>query len=62
MARRRSAEKRSLIPDPRYNSELVARLINYLMRKGKKSTAERIVYGVLDHIKKTMGENCLLGM
>lgn len=59
MARRRRADKRSLVPDPRYNSELVARIINYIMRRGKKSTAEGIVYGALDQIKEKMGEDPL---
>ncbi|MBN1557986.1 MAG: 30S ribosomal protein S7 [Lentisphaerae bacterium] len=54
MARRRRAEKREPTPDPRYNSELVARIINYVMRRGKKSTAEQIVYGALDHIRERM--------
>jgi small subunit ribosomal protein S7 len=50
MARRRAAEKRSVIPDPRYNSELVAYMINSVMGKGKKATAASIVYGALDDI------------
>jgi len=48
--RRRKAEKRQLIPDVKYNSELVARMINTIMECGKKSTAERIVYGAFDII------------
>ena len=59
MARRRRAEKRSLTPDPQYNSQLVARTINYLMRQGKKTVAENIVYGALDEIRETMGEDPL---
>ncbi len=46
--RRRSAVKRELTPDVKYNSELVARLINTIMTRGKKSTAQRIVYGAFD--------------
>ncbi len=49
--RRRSAVKRELIPDVKYNSPLVARLINTVMTRGKKSTAQRIVYGAFDLIK-----------
>ena len=49
--RRRSAEKREIIPDAKYNSELVARLINTIMCSGKKSTAQGIVYGAFDLIK-----------
>ena len=50
MARRRKAEKREIIPDPKFKSELVSRLINYLMERGKKTVAEKIVYGALDRI------------
>ncbi|NLF93678.1 MAG: 30S ribosomal protein S7 [Oligosphaeraceae bacterium] len=50
--RRRSAEKRPLIPDVRYNSELVARLINTVMERGKKSVAQGIVYGAFDQLKE----------
>lgn len=59
MARRRKAEKRSLVPDPKYNSELVTRIIDYVMRRGKKSKAEGIIYGALEEIKEKMGENSL---
>ncbi len=50
--RRRKAVKRLLTPDVKYNSELVARLINTIMSRGKKSTAQRIVYGAFDLIKQ----------
>ncbi len=50
--RRRQAEKRTLIPDVRYNNELVARLINTIMLCGKKSTAQSIVYGAFDLLKE----------
>ncbi|OGV72261.1 MAG: 30S ribosomal protein S7 [Lentisphaerae bacterium RIFOXYB12_FULL_65_16] len=50
--RRRRAEKRQLTPDIRHNSELVARMINTVMERGKKSTAQGIVYGALDQIKQ----------
>jgi len=59
MARRRRAERREWVPDPKFNSELVGRIINYVMRRGKKSTAERIVYGALDTIKEKLGEDPL---
>ncbi len=49
--RRRKIVKRELTPDVKYNSELVARLINMLMRRGKKSVAQKIVYGAFDIIK-----------
>ena len=48
--RRRSVTKRELIPDVKYNSPLIARLINTIMSRGKKSTAQSIVYGALDII------------
>jgi small subunit ribosomal protein S7 len=48
--RRRRAEKRVRVPDPRFNSPLVTRMIKTVMRCGKKSTAERIVYGAFDII------------
>ena len=50
--RRRKAEKRQVIPDIRFNSEIVARLINAVMERGKKSTAQGIVYGAFDLIKE----------
>jgi len=42
------------VPDPKFNSALVARIINYVMERGKKSTAERIVYGALNQIEEKM--------
>jgi len=53
--RRRRAEKREIIPDPKYNSVLVSRFINMVMLKGKKSTAESIVYGAIELISKKIG-------
>lgn len=49
--RRRRIAKRELTPDVKYNSELVGRLINTLMRNGKKTVAQSIVYGAFDVIK-----------
>jgi len=58
--RRRRAEKRQTLPDPKYNSQLVAKFINVLMGRGKKTVAEKIVYGALDILKqKTQEENSL---
>ena len=54
--RRRQAFKRALIPDVRYNNELVARLINTIMLKGKKSVAQEIVYGAFDILKQKRSE------
>jgi small subunit ribosomal protein S7 len=50
--RRRKAEKRQVAPDVKYNSELVAELINVVMRRGKKSTAQGIVYGAFELIQQ----------
>jgi small subunit ribosomal protein S7 len=50
MSRRRRAVKRPISPDPKYNSPLVSRLVNIVMRRGKRSTAQRIVYGAFDEI------------
>src|SRR5579872_4896674 len=47
MPRRREVPKRDILPDPKYHSELLAKFINVLMVSGKKSIAEKIVYGAL---------------
>jgi len=54
MARRHRAEKRDLIPDPRYNNQLVAYMINCVMERGKKSVAAKIVYGALEDIQSQL--------
>ena len=48
MSRKRVASKRKIAPDPKYKSVLVAKFINNLMKKGKKSTAQSILYGAFD--------------
>lgn len=50
--RRKQAEKREINPDPKYNSVMLAKFINNVMKKGKKSVAQRIVYNSLEIIKK----------
>jgi len=50
MPRRRVAAKREILPDPKFGSELLAKFINCVMRSGKKSIAEKIVYGALDKV------------
>ena len=50
MPRRRVVAKRSLLPDPKFGNQDVARFINMVMRSGKKSVAERIVYGALEQV------------
>ena len=52
MSRRRRAEIRKILPDPRHNSVDLAKFINNVMMNGKKGTAERIVYGALAHIEE----------
>ncbi|MBP7830060.1 MAG: 30S ribosomal protein S7 [Kiritimatiellae bacterium] len=59
MARRRRAQKRKTLPDPRYRSLLVATVINSLMERGKRSTAERIVYDALEQIRAAGNEDPL---
>ena len=51
MARRRRADKRELIPDPRYNNDMIAYMINCVMERGKKSVAAKIVYGAIEDIQ-----------
>ena len=58
--RRRRAEKREVIPDPKYSSDLVARFVNIVMIKGKKTIAESIVYGALDLLKEKTTEDQVL--
>ncbi len=55
MSRRHAAEKRKVLPEPKYGDLVLAKFINNLMVDGKKSTAERIVYGALDIIKSKTG-------
>jgi small subunit ribosomal protein S7 len=50
MSRRRVVARRSILPDPKYGNETVAKFINVIMKSGKKSIAERIVYGALDRV------------
>jgi len=50
MSRRVQAPKRNILPDPRFNSEMLAKFMNMIMNSGKKSVAERIVYGAIDTI------------
>ncbi|MRR56735.1 MAG: 30S ribosomal protein S7 [Deltaproteobacteria bacterium] len=59
MPRRREVAKRVILPDPKYNDRVVAKLINILMLDGKKSTAERALYGALDLVAKRTSEDAL---
>jgi small subunit ribosomal protein S7 len=55
MPRRRIVARRQILPDPKHGSELLAKFINMLMEDGKKSVAERIIYGALDQISDKKG-------
>ena len=57
MPRRRKVAKRILLPDPKYKSTLVTRFINNLMRDGKKSVAESILYGAIEMVEQRTGKN-----
>ena len=60
MPRRREVPKRIVLPDPKYGNEVLAKFINMIMESGKKSVAEKIVYGALDQIsEKVKGEEAL---
>ena len=59
MARRSTPAKREILPDPVYNSLVVSKFVNILMERGKKATAERIVYGAMEIVAKKTGEEAL---
>ncbi|MGM0552879.1 MAG: 30S ribosomal protein S7 [Pseudomonadota bacterium] len=56
MSRRAAAPKRHILPDPKFGSERLAKFINTVMRDGKKSVAEQVVYGALDQIEAKQGD------
>ena len=57
MSRRHSAEKREVLPDPKFGDLVLSRFMNVLMYDGKKSTAEGIVYAAMDTLKRKGGPN-----
>jgi small subunit ribosomal protein S7 len=59
MPRRREVAKRIILPDPKYNDRVVAKLVNILMIHGKKSTAEKALYGALELVVKRTSEEAL---
>ena len=59
MPRRRVVAKREILPDPKFGSERLAKFMNHLMVSGKKSVAERIVYGALDKVAERSKEEPL---
>ncbi|MEN1926401.1 30S ribosomal protein S7 [Luteimonas sp. MJ293] len=56
MSRKGNTPQRSVLPDPKHGSETIARFINMVMKSGKKSVAEKIVYGAMDVISEKGGE------
>ena len=56
MSRRAQAPVRSILPDPKYNNDMLAKFMNVIMKSGKKSAAERIIYGALDRIAEKTGK------
>jgi small subunit ribosomal protein S7 len=59
MPRRAAAQRREVLPDPVYNNRLVTQLVNKVLLDGKKSVAERIVYGAFDIIEQKTGQDPL---
>ena len=59
MPRRRIVAKREILPDPKYGNVTLAKFMNHVMISGKKSVAERIVYGALDIVKDKSGNDPL---
>ena len=59
MPRRRVVAKRQVLPDPKFGSQRLTRFINMVMRSGKKSVAEKIVYGALDQVGDKTGKDAL---
>jgi small subunit ribosomal protein S7 len=54
--RRRKAQEKEVLPDPKYNSVIVAKFVNMVMLEGKKSIAEKMVYGAFEVIKKQLND------
>ncbi len=59
MSRRKQADRRTILPDPKFNSEKLAKFVNMVMQRGKKSTAESIVYGALEAIGSKKGGDAM---
>jgi small subunit ribosomal protein S7 len=57
MSRRSAAPVRLILPDPKFGSEMLAKFMNMVMERGKKSTAERIIYGAIDRISERTGRS-----
>lgn len=59
MPRRREVPKREILPDPKFKSTEIAKFVNVLMKAGKKSVAEQIIYRALDQISKKSGKDAV---
>ena len=59
MSRRNAAEKRPVLPDPQFNNRLASMMVHRLMKHGKKSTAESIVYGALERVENKLKKSSL---
>ncbi|HEX7488508.1 MAG TPA: 30S ribosomal protein S7 [Anaeromyxobacteraceae bacterium] len=59
MPRRREVEKRKILPDPKFQDRLVAKFVNNLMRQGKKSVGEKIIYGAFDQVEQRLKDDPL---
>ena len=57
MSRRRRAEKREVLPDPKFGDLVVTKFMNYVMYEGKKAVAENIVYGAFDILEQKRRES-----
>ena len=58
--RKRQATKRDVLADPIYNSKVVTKLVNHIMKDGKKGTAQRIIYDAFDIVKEKTGEEAMV--
>jgi len=58
--RKRRATKRDVLADPIYNSKVVTKLVNHIMKDGKKGTAQRIIYDAFDIVKEKTGEEAMV--
>ena len=56
MSRRTAAPVRHILPDPKFNNDMLAKFMNVVMQSGKKSAAERIIYGAIDRIVEKTGK------
>ena len=57
MSRRRAAEKREVLPDAKFGDIVLTKFMNTLMERGKKSVAERVVYGALDEVQSKLKQD-----